>query len=42
MIFPLKVTDWTLDEYELYMQLLGVFIIVIMLIYIGLSSRETE
>jgi hypothetical protein len=42
MIFPLKLTDLTADQYVLTLQLLSVFLIIIMLIYIGLSSRDNE
>jgi hypothetical protein len=42
MIFPIKITDWTVNQYELILQVLGVFIIVVLLVYVGLSSKETE
>ena len=41
MFFPLKLS-WTIDQYQLIMQLLGVVIIVIMLVYVGLSSKNAE
>jgi hypothetical protein len=42
MYLPIKITDWSTNDYELYLQLLGVLVIIIMLIYIGLSSKESE
>lgn len=42
MIFPLKLSDLSVDDYTLTLQLLSVFLIIIMLVYIGLSSRDSE
>jgi len=41
MFFPLKLS-WTIDQYQLIMQVLGVVIIAIMLVYVGLSSKNAE
>jgi hypothetical protein len=42
MILPLKITDWSMDQYELTLQVLSVILILIMLVYIGMSSKDTE
>ena len=42
MIIPLKLSDLTKETYTLTLQLLSVFVIIIMLIYIGLSSRDSD
>jgi hypothetical protein len=38
----LKISDWTMDDYKLILQVLGFFLILIMLVYIALSSRDSE
>ena len=42
MILPLKITDWSMDQYELTLQILSVILILIMLVYIGMSSKDSE
>ncbi len=42
MFFPLKISDWDMDQYKLILQLFSIGLIAILLIYIALSSRDNE
>jgi hypothetical protein len=42
MFFPLSLSDLTDKEYSLTLQLLSIALILIMLVYIGLSAKESE
>ncbi|MHA1767469.1 MAG: hypothetical protein ACTSWX_06295 [Promethearchaeota archaeon] len=42
MFFPLKLSDWDMDQYKLILQLLSIVLIVVLLVYIALSSRDNE
>ncbi|MHA1585048.1 MAG: hypothetical protein ACTSVU_05725 [Promethearchaeota archaeon] len=37
----LSLADWGMDKYKLVLQLVSVVVIVAMLVYIALSSRES-
>ncbi len=42
MFFPLKISDWDMEQYKLILQLFSIVLIVVMLVYIALSSRDNE
>ena len=42
MFFPLKISDWDMDQYKLILQLFSIVLIVVLLVYIALSSRDNE
>lgn len=42
MFFPMKISDWDMPQYKLILQLLSVVLIVVLLVYIALSSRDNE
>lgn len=42
MFFPFKISDWNMDQYKLILQLFSIVLIVVLLVYIALSSRDNE
>ena len=40
--FFLKLSDWTLDQYKIILQILSGILIIIMLVYVGLSNKKKE
>lgn len=40
--FLLKLSDWGLAKYKLVLQITSVVLIIILLVYVGLSNRTKE
>ena len=40
--FPMQLSNWDMDKYKLILQLLSAGLIILMLVYVGLSSKENN
>jgi len=39
---PMKLADWGMDNFKLFMQIFSVVLILIILVYVALSSKDNE
>ncbi|WP_371801958.1 hypothetical protein [Candidatus Lokiarchaeum ossiferum] len=43
MVFlPMQLSNWSMDDYKLILQLFSAGLIILLLVYVGLSSKENN
>ncbi|UYP46415.1 hypothetical protein NEF87_002700 [Candidatus Lokiarchaeum ossiferum] len=43
MVFlPMQLSNWSMDNYKLILQLFSAGLIILLLVYVGLSSKENN